>query len=273
MATYVIGDIHGCYDQLVELLDKINFTPNDVLWFSGDLINGGPKPAEVIRFIKSLGSRHICILGNHDLVLLALGCGKVIPQNDRKIGFEPFFNAHDHIELLEWLRMRPLIHYDDTFKILLVHAGVLPQWDLTSIKQYAAEVELLLHNQDYEKLYENMFGNTPDAWSNQLTGWDRVRFIINCFTRMRFCTPSGQLDFTAKGNIDDGPSGFYPWFKIPRNDNLKIIFGHWAALLGKTNVANAIAIDTGCVWGNSLSAYCLETQQVHSVKSLINQKP
>lgn len=266
MATYVIGDIHGCYDQLQALLDLIKFDPStDILWFTGDLINGGPKPAEVIRFIKSLGDRQICVLGNHDLVLLALAAGKRIPHNDRAIGFDPVFLAPDQQELIEWLRMRPMVHYDPNFNTLLVHAGVLPSWTLNEIRSYAHEVEVLLRGSNYLELYANMFGNEPDLWSADLTGWPRMRFIINCLTRMRFCSDQGQLELTSKGTINDAPTGFLPWFQIPRQDDLKIVFGHWAALLGNTNTPNAIAMDTGCVWGHSLSARCLENGHIHSI--------
>src|SRR5579872_2736445 len=135
MATYVIGDIHGCYDQLQKLLELIKFDPNqDYVWFTGDLVNGGPKPAEVLRLIKSLGNRQVCVLGNHDLVLLAYAAGKITPKNDRAIGFEPVFLAPDHQELLAWLRMRPMIHFDPKFNILLVHAGILPTWSLSDVQ-------------------------------------------------------------------------------------------------------------------------------------------
>lgn len=271
MATYVIGDIHGCYDELQLLLESIKFNPNqDTLWFTGDLINGGPKPAEVLRFIKNLGDKHICILGNHDLVLLALAAEKIIPHNDRKIGFEPVFAVDDWPELIEWLRMRPLIHYDASRNIVLVHAGVLPQWNIKQIQEYAREVEASLQGANYHALYENMFGNQPEQWNDKLSGWERLRFIINCMTRMRFCTPEGKLDLIAKGEMHTAPTDYLPWFQLPRHDDLKIIFGHWAALRGKTGVANIIAMDTGCVWGNELSALNLDTGTLYSVEKINN---
>lgn len=271
MATYVIGDIHGCYDELQLLLDTIKFNPQqDILWFTGDLINGGPKPAEVLRYIKSLGNKHICVLGNHDLVLLALAAEKVIPHNDRQIGFEPVFAANDWQELIAWLRMRPMVHFDAQRNILLVHAGVLPHWNISQIQQYAQEVEAHLQGVNYHTLYENMFGNEPEQWSASLTGWPRIRFIINCLTRMRFCTAAGALDLVAKGEVEAAPEGYFPWFKLPRNDELKIIFGHWAALRGKTGVENIIAMDTGCVWGDKLSALCLDTGKLYSVDKINN---
>lgn len=261
MATYVIGDIHGCYEQLQLLLETINFDPkNDTLWFTGDLINGGPQPAEVIRFIKSLGDKHICVLGNHDLVLLGVAAGKMTAPQDRDIGFEPVLEAPDRDELLNWLRMRPMVHYDANFNTLLVHAGILPGWTLEEAQAYAREIENVLRGTQATALYGEMYGNLPDTWSNALTGWERLRFLINCFTRMRFCTADGKLDLLAKGNKHDAPEGFKPWFEIPttRDNNLKILFGHWAALMGNTGIDNAIALDTGCVWGHFLTALRLE---------------
>lgn len=271
MATYVIGDIHGCYDQLQNLLDVINFdSNNDILWFTGDLVNGGPKPAEVVRFIKSLGENQICVLGNHDLVLLAMAAGKVTPHNDRKIGFEPFFTADDNAELIHWLTKRPILHYDPQFNCVLVHAGILPSWSLQDVLAHKQEIEVLLHGSDNLSFYENMFGNEPAKWSNDLAGWDRIRFILNCFVRMRFCTQDGRLDLITKGEMNVAPSGYAPWFQIPRHDDLKIIFGHWAALMGTTNVPNAIAMDTGCVWGERLSARNLNTGAIFSVPNKAN---
>jgi len=268
MATYVIGDIHGCYKQLQLLLKTINFdTKHDILWFTGDLINGGPQPAEVIRFIKSLGDKHICVLGNHDLVLLGVAAGKITIPHDRDIGFEPVLEAPDRDELLNWLRLRPMVHYDANFNTLLVHAGVLPQWTLEEIQNYAQEIETVLRNSQANELYGEMYGNLPDTWGTTLTGWERLRFLINCFTRMRFCTANGKLEFMTKGDKHDAPQGFKPWFEIPtvRDSKLKILFGHWAALMGQTGVDNAIALDTGCVWGHALTALRLDNSQYFSV--------
>ncbi len=268
MATYVIGDIHGCYKQLQLLLETINFDPtHDTLWFTGDLINGGPQPAEVLRFIKSLGDKHVCVLGNHDLVLLGVAAGKLAAPRDRDIGFEPILEAPDCDELLGWLRLRPMAHYDKNFNTLLVHAGVLPQWTLAEILNYAHEIESLLRSSRNFELYTEMYGNLPDTWSDVLTGWERLRFLINCFTRMRFCTITGKLDFIAKGDRHNAPHGFMPWFEIPtvRDPNLRVLFGHWAALMGDTGVNNAIALDTGCVWGQSLTALRLDDSESFSV--------
>ena len=265
MATYVIGDVHGCFQELQQLLSLIKFDPqNDKLWFTGDLINGGPQPLETLRFIKSLGSQQICVLGNHDLVLLGIYAEQLTLPNDRKIGFEPVLNATDCTPLLEWLKMRPLVHFDANFNVLLVHAGVLPQWSLEEIQSYAKEVENVLRSAN--AISKEMFGDLPDIWSAGLEGFPRLRFLINCFTRMRFCSLDGQLDLINKGTITTTP-GFLPWFKIStqRDPNLTILFGHWATLLGKTNQSNAIALDTGCVWGHQLTALRLEDRKFFTV--------
>ena len=269
MATYAIGDIHGCYDQLQALLNKINFDRNkDTLWFTGDLINGGPKPVETLRFIKSLGDKCITVLGNHDLVLLGVAAGKLSTPKDREVGFEPVLAAPDFAELIAWLRMRPLVHYDEKFNALIVHAGVLPQWDLTKILQLSLELETVIRGPNSADFFAQMFGNLPDTWDDDLTGHLRLRFIINCFTRMRFCDLNGKLDLITKGQINAAPAGFLPWFKVPnrRAENIKIIFGHWAALLGETGEENVLGIDTGCMWGHSLTALRLDDWQRFAVE-------
>lgn len=268
MATYAIGDIHGCHDQLQRLLDKIQFKPEqDTLWFTGDLINGGPKPAETLRFIKSLGSGAITVLGNHDLVLLGVATGKLNAPHDRSVGFEPVLAAPDREELLYWLQTRPLVHYDEKFNALLVHAGVLPQWDLATVQALAREVEQVLRSPDATNFYSQMYGDLPDTWSNNLTGEARIRFIINCCTRMRFCDTHGKLNLTAKGDLNSAPADYLPWFKVKdrKAAMVNIIFGHWAAILGETNVKHVHAIDTGCMWGHSLTALRLDDWQRFSV--------
>lgn len=268
MATYAIGDLHGCYDQLQKLLSHIQFNPNtDTLWFTGDLINGGPKPTEILRFIKSLGDKHITVLGNHDLVLLGVAAGKLPLPQDRAIGFEPVLNANDKDELLAWLQTRPLVHFDPNFNALLVHAGVHPQWDIQTIQQLAREVEAILHSSEANNLYGAMYGDYPTNWDPELTGWDRYRYIINCFTRIRFCDQNGNLDFITKGNTLSAPPDYMPWYNVPQRkmDQTKIIFGHWSSLLGNTGVDTALAIDTGCVWGHHLTALRLDDWQLFSV--------
>ncbi len=273
MATYVIGDIHGCFDQLQALLEKIFFDPtNDTLWFTGDLVNGGPQSLETLRFVKNLGPKHICVMGNHDMALIAAAAGKIPAPKDRKIGIESVLNAPDCAELCEWLRNRPIAHYSLQHNVLLIHAGVLPSWQISDIQRYANELASVIQDSDTTANLAELFGSTNEQWSDQLTGIDRARCLLNIFTRMRFCTSDEKLDLTSKGESDSPPVGLTPWFKIPRHDsnNMKIVFGHWAALKGKTDVANIIAIDTGCVWGEQLTTLCLDNWQIHSVKGLLN---
>jgi len=271
MATYVIGDIHGCLDQLQDLLNKIHYNQQqDTLWFTGDLVNGGPKSLETLRFIKDLPTSTICVLGNHDLTLLGVAAGKIIHPQDRKFGLESILTASDRDALLEWLRWRPLAHYDATFNALLVHAGVIPQWDIVEIQQHSHEMEAVLRSDLADHFFANMFGNTPDEWDPKLSGSDRYRFIHNCFTRIRFCDPQGKIELDSKGDINSAPPGFYPWYTIAnrKTADINIIFGHWAALLGNANVANIYAIDTGCVWGHELTALRLDDWQKFSVPGL-----
>lgn len=270
MATYVIGDIHGCLEQLQQLLQLINFdTENDTLWFTGDLINRGPQSLETLRFIKSLGSNHISVLGNHDLVLLALHAKQLTLPKDHSNDFDQVLEAADCEELLQWLQTRPMAHYDAKFNALLVHAGVLPQWSLEQILSYASEIQAILQGPNAAALFKEMYGDLPDTWSTDLIGWDRVRFLINCFTRMRFCSKTGQLDLAAKGT--QPAPGFDAWFAIDtnRDPKLTILFGHWAALLGKTSQPNVLGLDTGCVWGHQLTALRLEDRKYFAVPGLV----
>lgn len=269
MSTYVIGDLHGCFDQLIALLDKIHFDQTkDALWFTGDYVNGGPKSLETLRFIKSLGNTSVCLLGNHDLTLLAIASGEITAPNDRKIGFESVLKAPDLDELINWLRKQPLIHFDQTLNTLLVHAGIPPGWDANQALTLAKEVETILQSDNVNTLYRNMYGNEPSEWNDSLQGWPRIRFIINCFTRMRFCDDKGSLELMTKGEASNTPKGYLPWFQHPhrKTAQTKVIFGHWAALQGEVNTPNIVALDTGCVWGNYLSAYRLEDESIFQVK-------
>ncbi len=275
MATYAIGDVHACYDQLQQLLDKIKFDPvQDTLWFTGDLINGGPNPVETLRFVKSLGEKHITVLGNHDLFFLGIAGGEIDNTFDRGVGFQPILTAPDFVELTDWIRMQRLVHYDANFDTLLVHAGVLPTWDLPQILSYAEEVTTRLRHSTWLEFFRNIEGNNPDTWDENLQDWARIRFLVNCFTRMRFCTADGKLDLKAKGSIEQAPAGYYPWFQVPNRKtiNTTILFGHWAALRGirdVTNQDNVIGLDTGCMWHGSLTAMRLDDKQFFSVENPI----
>ncbi len=262
MATYAIGDIQGCFDELQLLLQDINFDRNvDVLWFTGDLVNRGPESAEVIRFVKSLGERAITVLGNHDLHLLAVHSGE-IPKK-KSDTFTDVINAGDGDALCQWLRHQPLLHHDPASGYTLVHAGIHPQWDLELAQHCAHEVEIMLRSDSYHEFFEHMYGNEPNYWNESLRGWKRMRFITNCFTRMRYCNVDGKLDLKVKSPVGTQPADYMPWFAIPEraNKGAKIIFGHWASLQGHADTENIFAIDTGCCWGNCLTALRLDDQK------------
>lgn len=260
MPIYAIGDVQGCYEPLQRLLEKIHFNPEkDCLWFTGDLVNRGPDSLKVLRFIKSLGNKHVVVLGNHDLHLLAVAYGVApLRQGDT---LDEVLSAPDRHELIDWLRHRPLLFHQENY--VLTHAGLLPSWSLQQAIHCAKEVEQVLQSENPEEFLKNMYGNQPDCWNDNLTGIERLRFITNCFTRMRFCYPDGRLDLSNKGMPDKITQELLPWFKLQRraNRDLKILFGHWAALGGKADVANIYPLDTGCVWGHCLTAMCLEDER------------
>jgi bis(5'-nucleosyl)-tetraphosphatase (symmetrical) len=258
MSIYAIGDIQGCHDELLRLLDAINFNENtDQLWFAGDLVNRGPKSLETLRFVKALGDAAVTVLGNHDLHLLAAACSP--EQAGKHDTLVPVLKAPDRDELLDWLRHRPLFHYNDDF--CLLHAGLPPQWDFNKTRKMALFAERALKGPDYQQLLMHMYGNKPDIWSPTLTGMAKLRFIINCFTRMRYCDAYGRLDFINSGPLGSQPEKLMPWFQVPKRKsaNLRIIFGHWSTL-GYYEGNNCYAIDTGCLWGGQLTALKLGEQ-------------
>ncbi len=263
MATYAIGDIQGCYDELQQLLDRIRFSDSDQLWIAGDLVNRGPRSLETLRFIKSLGSRATVVLGNHDLHLLAVHYGT--ERTRRSDTLDDILQAPDREELMEWLRHRQLLVVDEARHCVMVHAGIPPHWSIKQAHTRAQEVEAVLRSPQAGEYFRHMYGNQSARWHKALSGWDRLRCITNYLTRMRFCDAQGTLDFSAKGGLDTQPEGYLPWFRQPRRDpHYEIIFGHWAALEGLAPVENVFALDTGCVWGNTLTAMRLEDQQVYS---------
>lgn len=267
MPTYAIGDLQGCYDELQLLLEKIQFDPTqDTLWFTGDLVNRGPKSLECLRFVKNLGARAITVLGNHDLHLLAVAAG--VRQQAEGDTLTEILEAPDCDELLTWLRQQPLLHYDPQLGFILVHAGIAPQWNLGTAQKLAREVEMQLQSIASDLLAQ-LYGNQPACWNDVLIGTERWRCIINYFTRMRFCTQAGCLDLSYKGTLNDAPSDLIPWFNVPqRQVQQPILFGHWAALESGKTPPNVFALDSGCVWGNSLTALRLEDLQKFSVKGL-----
>ena len=256
MAIYAIGDIQGCFDDLLRLLDVIKFDDrSDQLWFVGDLVNRGPKSLETLRFIKSLGKAAVTVLGNHDLHLLATAYKQREPR--KKDSLKAIINAPDRDELIFWLRHQPLFHYSDEY--CLLHAGLPPQWDFDQTKKMAVMAENILQGTDYVEFFKEMYGDKPNQWSDDLKGMDKIRFIVNCFTRLRFCTAEGELDFKHTSVVGSQPKHLMPWFTVPNRQTFTqtIIFGHWSAL-GFYHGENCYGIDTGCLWGGQLTALKLE---------------
>jgi len=252
MALYAIGDVQGCYRPLMALLSEIDFDRhNDRLWFTGDLVNRGPESLAVLRWVAELGERGVVVLGNHDLHLLAVAAGAPLGQRDT---FTDVLEARDRDELLAWLRHRSLFHDDPDVGFALVHAGLVPQWSVPMARSYAAEAESALRGDRHAELYRHLYGNEPNQWREDLAGWDRLRFIVNVLTRLRYCTRDGHLDFEHKGAPGTQPPELAPWFAWRAADKTgRIIFGHWSAL-GYVETEAAIGLDTGCVWGDTLTA-------------------
>ena len=260
MATYAIGDVQGCCDALHALLGEIGFSPSrDMLWFVGDLVNRGAQSAAVLRFVRSLGERAIVVHGNHDLHTLAVAAGRAKRRADDTL--EDLLAAPDRDALLDWLRMRPLLHVDREY--VMVHAGLLPSWSLAQAAELAAEVEAALHAPAHLELYASLYGSRPAAWNDALRGPERMRVIVNAMTRMRFCTPDGAMDFSVKGELEKARPGYLPWFEVPtrKTRGVPIVCGHWSAL-GLRITPDLLALDTGCVWGGRLTAIRLEDRRV-----------
>lgn len=264
MSTYAIGDVQGCHAELLQLLEHIRFDKTrDKLWFTGDLVNRGPNSLEVLRFVKGLGESAITVLGNHDLHLIAASVHAQIRPKDT---FQDVLAARDAYPLLQWLRGRPLAHAEG--KWLLVHAGVAAQWTVEETLACSKEIQEALQWPEIDVfLREKMYGDLPDRWSPSLKGFERLRFIINCFTRMRFCTAIGRTDFKHKGAPSQAPE-LVPWFGVPgrRTAETMTLFGHWS-LLGRVwwPEHNVYGLDTGCVWGKSLTALRLDDRKLFSV--------
>lgn len=274
MATYAIGDVQGCFDALETLLNHIDFNPEkDILWFTGDLVNRGPKSLETLRFVKQLGRNQHIVLGNHDLHLLALAHGVKKTQSDDTLS--ALLQAPDREELLNWLKQQPLLYHDNYLGYTMVHAGLAASWDLATAQALAAEVSQVIQGEQAADFFQHMYGNYPDQWQDDLQGMGRLRCITNYFTRTRFCYPDGKLELEhAEPSTSDHPQ-LIPWFDVPNrvNTNLKIIFGHWAALSGITHTPNTYALDTGCVWGYCLTAMRLEDEKRFSIPCQSSTSP
>jgi bis(5'-nucleosyl)-tetraphosphatase (symmetrical) len=272
MSTYAIGDLQGCYAELQDLLNKLNFDEsNDCLWFVGDLINRGPESLECLRFVKSLGNSAKTVLGNHDLHLLAVA--NKVRKPHKKDTLNEILNADDADELLSWTRELPLLVNDTDLNFTMVHAGLPPQWTLEQAIELAHETELLFRNDQFNDFIQHMYGNKPDIWSESLDGYDRHRFVINSFTRLRYCDSIGTLDFKEKNAPGSQNKRLYPWYSIKdrKTKNNKIVFGHWSTVhLGiETNFSqyNVYPLDTGCLWDGEMTAMRLEDEKLFSVPS------
>lgn len=264
MATYAIGDIQGCFLSLQSLLERCAFDPrHDRLWLVGDLINRGPRSLETLRFVRELGECAVAVLGNHDLYLLmvAEGAAKFRGKDDT---LHAVLDAPDCADLLAWLRRLPLCHTEGDY--CMVHAGLLPQWTAARARTLAGEVEAALQGPQYHEFIEHMWGSEPAAWSDDLTGWGRLRVIVNALTRMRFCTPEGVMDLHTKGELAQAPAGYLPWFEVPGRQSADsvLVTGHWSAL-GLRLTDRHYSIDTGCLWGGELTALRLEDKAIFQV--------
>lgn len=262
--TYAIGDIQGCFDSLMALLAACAFDPaQDRLWLVGDLVNRGPKSLETLRFIQSLGDAAITVLGNHDLYLLMVATGTA-PKRGKDDTLQAILDAPDAPALLHWLRQQPLCHVEGEY--CMVHAGLLPGWTVTQAKALSGEIESALQGEHYRQFFSRLWGSEPVAWSEYLHGAARQRVIVNAMTRMRFCTPDGEMELKTKGEASQPPAGYLPWFAVPRrqSSDTTLVTGHWSAL-GLKILPNLLALDSGCLWGGPLSAVRLEDRQLFQV--------
>ena len=269
MSVYAIGDVQGCYESLQRLLDLIDFDESrDRLWFVGDLVNRGPASLATLRFVKQLGERAVTVLGNHDLHLLAAATGhRALKSSDT---LAEVLAAPDREALLDWLRRRPLFHVDEELGFAMAHAGIPHIWDFEAARARAREVERVLSGDTYAEVLSAMYGNNPACWNDDLEGMQRMRTIINYFTRMRLIDAVGELELTYDGPLVGIPKGYRAWFDFYRDarPRLPLIFGHWAAINGRSGVDDVYALDTGCVWGYTLTALRLNDCERFSVDSV-----
>jgi len=266
MATYAIGDVQGCFDELQQLLAKVDFQRTDRAWFVGDLVNRGPQSLQVLRLVKDLGPRAVVVLGNHDLHLIAQHEGFERPHEGDT--FRDVLEAPEARELVAWLRRRPLMHAEGSYA--MVHAGLLPQWSIDKALSLADEVARALAGSSYREFLANMYGSKPDRWDDALAGWDRLRVIVNAMTRMRFCDRKGRMDLEGKGT--EPRKGYFRWYQTRQKEDASIVFGHWSQL-GLVIQAGVVGLDSGCVWGGALSALRLEDRTLFQVACPRYQSP
>jgi bis(5'-nucleosyl)-tetraphosphatase (symmetrical) len=261
---WAIGDLQGCCTPFTQLMahPELASDPHTRFWYAGDLVNRGPQSLATLRLVISLGERAVAVLGNHDLHLLGTAAGaRKLSKSDT---LEEILSAPDAADLIDWLRHRPLAHYEQGH--LLVHAGILPHWDVAKTLSLAAEVQQALRGPQWRKTLQKMYGNAPPLWDDGLKGGKRIRVIVNALTRMRLCTPAGSMEFATKAAPGTCASGLVPWFDAPNRAtaNVTVIFGHWSSL-GLMLRDNVVCLDTGCVWGGSLTAMRLRDHKIIQV--------
>ena len=271
VSVYAVGDVQGCFDELQELLREIGYRrSHDRLWFVGDLVNRGPKSLAVLRFVAELGTDASMVLGNHDLNLLAIAAGA--RKLRAKDTVQDVLDAPDADELIEWLSRQPLLVRENAVPYTMVHAGLPPQWDVARAERRAREVEAAIAGDDRAAFFANMYGNEPARWHKGLAGWQRLRFITNALTRIRYVDSDGSIDVTQSGPPGSQPGTLVPWFeaKKRRSHDEAIIFGHWATLQLEDTLDPSHGVyhlDTGCVWGGRLTALRLDDERYFSVPS------
>ncbi len=257
MTCYAIGDLQGCYREFKLLLERIKFKPDcDQLWLTGDLVNRGPNSLDVLRSLYALRDNLFTVLGNHDLHLLAVAHGHA--DLKRRDTLQDILKCRESDSLLNWLNHQPLMHYDDKLNIAMVHAGISPRWDLSLSLSYAREAEDQIRNINTSNFFSQMYGNTPSDWHQDLTGMERIRYIVNCFTRIRYCTKQGELELLEKSAPGSQQQDLIPWFDVPTRPPLEctLVFGHWSTL-GFFKKDALVCLDSGCLWGGFLTALAL----------------
>ena len=263
MAIYAIGDLQGCYSSFQQLIDLINFDPScDELWLVGDIVNRGSDSLSLLRYLKQAGDSVQIVLGNHDLHLLMVSEG--LARMSAGDTLQAILEAPDRDELLYWLRHQPLLHAEGDY--VMVHAGLLPTWSVNQARHLATEVEKALRQENFHEVFAHLYGNQPNIWDESLRGFERIRLIVNAMTRMRVCTAGGSIDFSYKGGEAHIPADHMPWFDVPNraSEHATIICGHWSALGLKVR-ENLIALDTGCLWGGSMTAIRLADRKIFQV--------
>jgi bis(5'-nucleosyl)-tetraphosphatase (symmetrical) len=262
MAVFAVGDIQGCYQEFRALLRKMNFRDDcDTLWLTGDLVSRGHDSLSSLRYVCAMGEGAITVLGNHDLHLLALAAG-LREYGKAEADLVKVLKARDCDSLMDWLRQRPLLHHDEDLAYTLVHAGLSPMWTLDVATAQTGKVQKALSGDKMTKLLKNMYGNQPDMWTENLKRTERWRYTINACTRMRFCYEDGRLELSQKGQPETAAKKLQPWFELPRpHQGLRIVFGHWSAL-GLVIRPDLIGLDSGCVWGRSLTGVRLESEGI-----------